>query len=66
VRIPVVNGHFEVGLCQVGTGHDLDEVRSLLSDAPGVTLVDDPAVQSYDSGHGSCRQDGGVHRPSAS
>ncbi|MCA1294168.1 aspartate-semialdehyde dehydrogenase [Paenibacillus sp. alder61] len=47
VRIPVVYGHSESVYVELKNEYDLEEVRSLLSDAPGVTLVDDPASQSY-------------------
>lgn len=47
VRIPVVYGHSESVYVELKNDYDLEEVRSLLSDAPGVTLVDDPASQSY-------------------
>jgi len=47
VRIPVVYGHSESVYVELKNDYDLEEVRGLLSDAPGVTLVDDPASQSY-------------------
>ncbi|WP_334072937.1 MULTISPECIES: aspartate-semialdehyde dehydrogenase [Paenibacillus] len=47
VRIPVVYGHSESVYVELKNDYDLEEVRSLLSAAPGVTLVDDPTAQSY-------------------
>ncbi len=47
VRIPVMGGHSESVNIEFDTEFDLDEVRSLLSSAPGVVLVDDPANQQY-------------------
>ena len=47
VRIPVVYGHSESVYVELKNDYDLEEVRGLLSDAPGVTLVDDPASQNY-------------------
>lgn len=32
---------------ELKTNYDLEEVKQLLADAPGVTLVDDPANQQY-------------------
>ena len=46
VRIPVVSGHSESVYVEFKNDYDLEEVHRLLSNAPGVTLVDDPA-QSY-------------------
>lgn len=47
VRIPVVYGHSESVYVEFKNDYELEEVRSLLADAPGITLVDDPASQSY-------------------
>lgn len=47
VRIPVVSGHSESVYVEFKNDYDLEEVHRLLSNAPGVTLVDDPAAQSY-------------------
>src|SRR5262249_39387146 len=47
VRIPVVGGHSESVNVEFENEFDLEEVRTLLSKAPGVTLVDDPATQQY-------------------
>ena len=47
VRIPVVSGHSESVYVEFKNDYDLEEVHRLLSNAPGVTLVDDPVAQSY-------------------
>ncbi len=47
VRIPVMGGHSESVNIEFENEFDLAEVRSLLSSAPGVKLVDDPATQQY-------------------
>lgn len=47
VRIPVMGGHSESVNVEFAQDFDLNEVRSLLADAPGVVLVDDPANAQY-------------------
>ncbi len=47
VRIPVMGGHSESVNIQFSRDFDLSEVKSLLKNAPGVILVDDPATQQY-------------------
>jgi aspartate-semialdehyde dehydrogenase len=47
VRIPVVYGHSESLYVELKNNYDLEDVKQLLADAPGVTLVDDPANQQY-------------------
>lgn len=47
VRIPVVYGHSESVYVELKNNYELDEVKQLLADAPGITLVDDPANQQY-------------------
>jgi aspartate-semialdehyde dehydrogenase len=47
VRIPVMGGHSESVNIEFEEEFELDEVRNLLSTAPGVVLVDDPASQQY-------------------
>jgi aspartate-semialdehyde dehydrogenase len=47
VRIPVMGGHSESVNVEFENEFDLAEVRSLLSKAPGVMVVDDPATQQY-------------------
>ena len=47
VRIPVMGGHSESVNVEFGKDFDLPEVKSLLSHAPGVVVVDDPAAQQY-------------------
>jgi len=46
-RVPVVSGHSES--VNVRTGEDLSpaDCRALLAEAPGVTVVDDPAAGAY-------------------
>ena len=47
VRIPVVGGHSESVNIEFEKEFDIDEVKKLLCNAPGVVLVDDPAAQKY-------------------
>jgi aspartate-semialdehyde dehydrogenase len=47
VRIPVMGGHSESVNVEFEKDFDLAELRSLLSSAPGVVVVDDPAAQLY-------------------
>src|SRR6201996_2237342 len=47
VRIPVMGGHSESVNVEFDNEFDLEEVRDLLSKAPGVVVVDDPATQQY-------------------
>jgi aspartate-semialdehyde dehydrogenase len=47
VRIPVMGGHSESVNIEFENEFDLDEVKRLLSTAPGVVLQDDPAAQLY-------------------
>jgi aspartate-semialdehyde dehydrogenase len=47
VRIPVIGGHSESVNIEFENDFDLDEVRDLLSKAPGVVVVDDVANLKY-------------------
>jgi aspartate-semialdehyde dehydrogenase len=47
VRIPVMGGHSEAANIEFEKDFDLDEVKKILSEAPGVVVVDDPANQQY-------------------
>jgi aspartate-semialdehyde dehydrogenase len=47
VRIPVLGGHSESVNIEFENEFDLAEIKALLSSAPGVVLVDDPATQQY-------------------
>ncbi len=47
VRIPVMGGHSESVNVEFATDYILSEVKDLLSAAPGVVVVDDPATQQY-------------------
>jgi len=47
VRIPVVGGHSESINVEFRKEFDLNEVRKILSDTPGVTLQDNPDVNLY-------------------
>jgi aspartate-semialdehyde dehydrogenase len=47
VRIPVMGGHSESVNIEFENEFELAEVRALLSAAPGVIVVDDPATQQY-------------------
>jgi len=47
VRIPVMGGHSESINIEFENDFDLDEVREILSNQEGITVVDDPANQKY-------------------
>jgi len=47
VRIPVIGGHSESVNVEFENEFDLDEVKKILCNAPGVVLVDDPSKQLY-------------------
>jgi aspartate-semialdehyde dehydrogenase len=47
VRVPVIGGHSESVNVEFERDFDLDEVRDLLSKAPGVVVQDDPASLLY-------------------
>ena len=47
VRIPVMGGHSESVNVEFERDYDLEEVKKLLSQAPGVLLVDEPSRQEY-------------------
>jgi len=47
VRIPVMGGHSESVNIEFEQEFDLNEVKDILSKAPGVVVVDDPATQQY-------------------
>ncbi|GAB7388275.1 aspartate-semialdehyde dehydrogenase [Bacillaceae bacterium] len=47
VRIPVITGHSESVYVELKENFDLQEVKNLLHDAPGVVVVDNPEEQAY-------------------
>ncbi|PZD93374.1 aspartate-semialdehyde dehydrogenase [Paenibacillus sambharensis] len=47
VRIPVVHGHSESVYVELKSDYELEDVKKLLSEAPGVTVVDDMDNQQY-------------------
>lgn len=47
VRIPVMGGHSESVNVEFESDFDLSDVKSLLSTAPGVVVVDEPLKQQY-------------------
>jgi aspartate-semialdehyde dehydrogenase len=47
VRIPVMGGHSESVNVEFEKDYDLDEVKKLLSESPGVIVQDDTAQQVY-------------------
>lgn len=47
VRVPVVGGHSEAINVEFEREFDLNDVRKLLHEAPGVTLKDDPTTNTY-------------------
>ena len=47
MRVPVVGGHSEAVNVELLKDFDLDHVRQLIADTPGVILYDDPASNRY-------------------
>ena len=47
VRIPVVGGHSEAVNVEFEKEYELDDVRKLLTDFPGVIVYDDPSEHKY-------------------
>ncbi|REE94475.1 aspartate-semialdehyde dehydrogenase [Paenibacillus taihuensis] len=47
VRIPVVYGHSESVYVELKNDYELEDVKKLIAEAPGVVLVDDPINQQY-------------------
>jgi aspartate-semialdehyde dehydrogenase len=47
VRVPVTGGHSEAVNVEFAREFNLDEVRKLLREAPGILLLDDPAKDEY-------------------
>jgi aspartate-semialdehyde dehydrogenase len=47
VRIPVVYGHSESVYVELKQDFDVEEVKQLLANAPGIVLVDNPEEQQY-------------------
>jgi aspartate-semialdehyde dehydrogenase len=47
VRIPVMGGHSESVNVEFENDFDLKEVKQLLTNAPGVIVVDEPSLQQY-------------------
>jgi aspartate-semialdehyde dehydrogenase len=47
VRIPVIGGHSESVNVELENEFDIDEVKKILCNAPGVAVVDDPSAQKY-------------------
>lgn len=47
IRIPVVGGHSEAVNIEFAADFDINEVRSLLHNTPGVTVQDNPDTKTY-------------------
>ena len=47
VRVPVVGGHSEAVNVELRRDYELDDVRRLIEDTPGVILYDNPAKNEY-------------------
>ncbi len=47
VRVPVIGGHSEAVNVEFAQPFTIEEVRNILSQAPGVVVLDDPATLSY-------------------
>lgn len=57
VRVPVFVGHSEAVHVEFSHPITTDEVRAILSDAPGVKVLDDPAVSLYPQPWAAAGQD---------
>jgi aspartate-semialdehyde dehydrogenase len=47
VRVPVVGGHSESVYLELERDFQLDDIRDVLGQAPGLEVVDDPAQNRY-------------------
>jgi aspartate-semialdehyde dehydrogenase len=47
VRVPVIGGHSESVNIELGTAYELDDLRSLLAQSPGIIVTDNPAANEY-------------------
>lgn len=47
VRLPIINGHSESVYVELKEEPDLDELRQVLAQAPGIIVEDNPAEQVY-------------------
>ncbi|MBN1448733.1 MAG: aspartate-semialdehyde dehydrogenase [Bacteroidetes bacterium] len=47
VRIPVMHAHSEAVHAELRTPFEIDDVRALLADCPGIVLIDDPDATAY-------------------
>jgi aspartate-semialdehyde dehydrogenase len=47
VRVPVVGGHSESVNIEFSRDFDIDELRSILKQTPGIIVLDDPASNQY-------------------
>jgi len=47
VRVPVFHGHSEAVWIEFESDVDPEKAREILTDAPGVTVVDDPSAERY-------------------
>ena len=47
VRVPVVGGHSESVNIEFRNDFEIDQVKQLLADAPGIVLEDDPTRETY-------------------
>lgn len=47
VRIPVIYGHSESVYVELNNDFEIEDIKKLLADAPGVVLQDDPSKQLY-------------------
>ena len=47
VRVPVLGGHSESVNLEFEKDFDVEEVRSLLSNTPGIIVMDEPSVLKY-------------------
>ncbi len=47
VRVPVVGGHSESVNIELGREFEIEDIKTLLADAEGITLADDPSKSLY-------------------
>ena len=57
VRVPVFNSHSESINVELLAPFDVDEVKALLADSPGIQLVDDPSRNLYPLARDACGRD---------
>ena len=57
VRVPVFNSHSESINVELLAPFDVDEIKTLLANSPGIQLVDDPSANLYPLARDACGRD---------